>query len=368
LEISITHLHCLVQAFLENHREYQRIESILVNQPFNQVYNDISRELYAGGKQQRGHHKLNRQMILGDIVEYIFTGRAYYYAVSSGGNFNNFLKLILYCVNQLLIFDSITVKPELRKLYIEKLEDAIDLALLYEKPGDRELAQELKNSNTVLNDNDWARFDIFVDSLLPKTLGCPKELIVFAELIRLKKGIIVPLLLIQKVFGDKDVISPPDFLLSRNNKEIYGIEVGYAKEGQSREFSIRTSIPTFAVDLESNLHNRCPKCGEFILYCDPVIEAYSNNSLNQRLDRITNKFLCQGCPNFNNGNCTFSNYYGLRNGMTFNGNVDGADHRHYHASCVLNEHYNYRGREIPIASRSNEFFAQVPKIQGLENI
>lgn len=368
LRISIDHLMCLDRIFKENHEEYIRIESIFHNEPFSQVYEDISKELYAGGKQLRGAKKLSRQMILGDVIEYMFTGRAYYYATKSEQQFKDFLRLILYCVNQLLIFDSITVNPRIRTLYIEALEENLDRTVLYEKPGDQELAEELKNNNTVLHDNNWKKFDMFVDSVLPKTLGCPKELIVFAELIRLKKGIVIPLLLIQRVFSEREPITPPDFLLAMGNKEIYGIEVGYAKEGQCREFSIRTSIPTFAVDLENNMHNRCPKCGEFILYCDPVIDAYVNETLNEQIDIDSKRFLCHSCPNFNEGNCKFSNYYGYRNGITFNGNQDGSGTRHYHASCVLGDNYQYRGRNRSISDHINQFFAQIPKIQGLENL
>lgn len=307
-------------------------------------------------------------MILGDIIEYIFTGRAYYYATKSKDNFNNFLKLILYSVNQLLIFDSISVNSDIRRKYLEKLEDNIDTNLLYEKEGDEELAKKLMKSNTVYDDSDWEDFDLFVDSILPKTLGCPKELVVFAELIRLRKGIIIPLLLNQKIFGDRNPIAPPDFLLLRENKEIFGIELGYQKEEQSREFTIRTSIPTFAVDLENNLHNRCPKCGEFILYCDPVIEAYSRGTLDDKLDSDSGRYLCHNCPDFNNGNCKYSNYYGKRNGKTFNGSeIDGGS-RHYHARCVLKDHYEYRSRKKPIIDHNDEFFAQIPKIQGLENL
>jgi hypothetical protein len=41
---------------------------------------------------------MSRQMILGDVIEYIFAGRAYYYAAKSESNLKNFLKLILYTV------------------------------------------------------------------------------------------------------------------------------------------------------------------------------------------------------------------------------------------------------------------------------
>ncbi len=368
LGVSVQHLKCLDEVFSENHEEYQRIETILNSPEFNSIYTEISREIYAGGKQPRGHIKLARQMILGDVIEYIFTGRAYYYAAKSEENFKHFLKLILYSVNQLLIYDAITVNPEIRKLYLEKLEEEIDEDILYEKEGDSELADELKESETVLNDSEWKQFDFLVDSILPKTLGCPKELIVFAELIRTKKGIIIPLLLIQRLFGDKNPIAPPDFLLAKGNKEIYGIEVGYAKEGQSREFSIRTSIPTFAVDLENNMHNRCPKCGEIILYCDPVIEAYSNGTLKNQLDEVSKRFLCSECPNFEEGNCKFSNYYGKWKGTEFNGITSEQKPRHYHARCVKDESYDFNRREIIITEHLEEYFAQLPQIQGLENL
>lgn len=369
LAISVEHLKCLDEVFSTNHSEYHRIEQILNSSDFLPIYTEISRELYAGGKQTHGNLRLHRQMILGDVIEYIFTGRAYYYATQSNNHLNNFLKLILYCVNQLLIFDTITVNPDLRKLYIERLESKIEREILYEKPNDQELASELKDSRAIIWANGWtSHIDSFVDSILPKTLGCPKELIVFSELIRSKKGVIIPLLLIQKIFGGLNPISPPDFLIIKNNKEIFGIEVGYNKEEQSREFSIRTSIPTFAVDLKNNMHNRCPKCGENILYCDPVISAYTNGTLEKELEQRGGKFYCVNCQNFNYGNCKFSNYYGFRNGQTFDGKTDGAGAKHYHASCVLNNHRTYRGNPVSISDDLNKFFAQIPQIQGLENI
>ncbi len=369
LEISAAHLKCLDEVFYENNDEYQRIENILNSSEFGPIYKEIAREIYAGGKKSQGKLKLARQMILGDVIEYIFTGRAYYFAAKSKENFRNFLRLILYCVNQILLFDTITVNPEIRKAYIEKLEQNIDHNVLYEKDGDYEIARNLKESDVIIWTDNWTKdVDQFIDSILPKTLGCPKELVIYAELTRLKKGIVIPLLLIQRVFGDKDPIAPPDFLLIKSNKEIYGIEVGYAKEGQSREFSIRTSIPTFAVDLNYNMHNRCPKCGENILYCDPVIEAYSNGILDEKLDSTSKRFLCNGCPNYNNGNCRFSNYYGKWKGTEFNGKESEQKDRHYHSSCVKDDCYDYRNSERQIINKENEFFAQIPKIQGLENI
>lgn len=312
-------------------------------------------------------------MILGDVIEYVFSGRAYYNAAKSTEHLKHFYKLIFYSVNQMLLFDTITVNPELRKAYIEKLEEKIPNEFLYEKEGDEELAAEIKESFVKIWQAEWTpAIDDFVDSLLPKTLGAPKELIVFVEFIRLQIGIIIPLLLIQRIFGNKNPIAPPDFLILQGNKEIYGIEVGYKKELQSREFSIRTSIPTFAVDLKNNMHNRCPKCGENILYCDVVIENYALGTLNDAITERsgTRRLFCSDCPNFNNGECKFSNYHGWVEGVNFNGQpLEGKSNRHYHTCCVKYDTYSYRRQPVNILENHREdCFAQLPEIDGIENL
>ena len=99
LGISVDHLKCLDEVFRLHDIEYKRIDAILNSPPFKDIMLDIARSIYAGGKSApQSRVKLNRQMILGDIIEYIFTGRAYYYAAKSEENFKNFLKLILYTV------------------------------------------------------------------------------------------------------------------------------------------------------------------------------------------------------------------------------------------------------------------------------
>jgi len=374
LGISIDHLICLDSIFSDHDAEYQRINKILNSGKFNPIYLEISRELYAGGKTAPSSRtKLNRQMILGDIIEYVFSGRAYYYAAKSEEKLRNFLKLILYSVNQILLYDTITVEPSLRKLYIEKLEQKIDNDILFEKDGDDRIASEIKESQVKIWQDGWTpAIDDFVDSILPKTLGAPKELIVFAEFIRLQIGIVVPLLLIQRIFGNKNPIAPPDFLILKSNKEIYGIEVGYKKELQSREFSIRTSIPTFAVDLKNNMHNRCPKCGKNILYCDVVIDNYANGTLEKVMTVREGKkrVFCNECSFFDNGNCKFSNYYGWVEGVNFNGQpLESKADRHYHTYCVKDDTYLYRHKSLNILENHiEEFFAQIPEIEGIKNL
>lgn len=373
LGISVEHLKCLDQVFIDNVDEYRRIDAILNSDHFSPIYEEFSRQLYAGGKTAgQSAQKLNRQMILGDVIEYIFSGRAYYHAAKSEENLRNFYKLILYSVNQILLYDIITVNREIRRLYIETLEATINKELLYEKDGDEELAQRLKESEVRIWQDGWKEFDYFVDSILPKTLGMPKELVVFAEFIRLKIGIIIPLLLIQRIFGDKNPIAPPDFLILKANKEIYGIEVGYKKELQSREFSIRTSIPTFAVDLKNNMHNRCPKCGENILYCDVVIEHYAQGTLSEVTGERNGirRVFCNTCLYFDNGNCKFSNYFGRMDGNNFNGQpLESKSDRHYHTVCAKDESYSHRREQRKIYGHHIEdFFGQVPEIEGIENL
>ncbi len=368
LVLSVKHLKCLDEVFRTESFLYKQIEEQM-EQNMGDNLEIISKELYAGGKIRGG---LNRQMILGDVIEYVFTGRAYYYAAKSDENFKIFSKLVLYCVNQLLLFDTITVNPIIRKAYIQKLEQEIPPTILYEKEGDEELASELKESDIVIWQDGWKKYDSFIDSLLPKTLGCPKELVIFLELIRLNKGLVIPLLLIQRLFGGGKTIAPPDFLFLKRNREIFGIEVGYTKEEQSREFSLRTSIPTFAIDLANHMHNRCPKCGENILYCDSIIKKYADGTLWGELDE-DGQFKCENiCETFEKKKCPFSNYYGKYKGECFYGTQhDGDDKKnmHYHASCVLDGVYDYRGGEKNIWDyHKGNIFAQIPKIEGIESI
>lgn len=139
---------------------------------------------------------------------------------------------------------------------------------------------------------------------------------------------------------------------------------------QSRLFSVKTSIPTFAVDLKNNMHNRCPICGENILYCDPVIYAYSNGILQDEVKRCGGKFTCHLCALFDNGNCPFSNYYGRADGTSFSQRaLDGIKERHYHTKCVRNLTYKYRRKQIEILeTHRNNFFGQIPEIEGIEGL
>ena len=92
LGLSVKRLQCLDEIFRVESPLYGQLENRMT-QELGDHLEEISKELYAGGKLRGG---LNRQMILGDVIEYIFTGRAYYYAAKSSENFKVFSKLVLY--------------------------------------------------------------------------------------------------------------------------------------------------------------------------------------------------------------------------------------------------------------------------------
>lgn len=232
LKESVIHLQVLDDVLYRNSEMFRRIESQYSSKDFKNEFADITKQIYAGGKSS----EYSRQMILGDLILYIMSGRAYFYASKDKENLKHFLKLTLYVVNQMLLYDLITTNPKIRLEFLKNLEKKINKKRLYENEGDELLIDELKKrfKNVKLWDKDYKRFDDLMDSLMPKTLGAPKELIVYAELIRLKKGYVLPLLLIQRLLGDDDIIAPPDFLLLKKNKNIFGIELGYNKESQSR--------------------------------------------------------------------------------------------------------------------------------------
>ena len=173
LKTSVEHLQVLDEVFYNHNSLYKSITDKLNTPPFDSVMEEIELQLYAGGKKMRGAgKKLMRQMILGDLMQYVFTGRAFYYGTFSEVHLKNFLKLILNTVNQLLIYDSITVDSYIRTLYIEELEYKIPIPILYEKTSDQLVASNLKGNAVRIGQPAWSTdIDLFVDSILPKTLG-----------------------------------------------------------------------------------------------------------------------------------------------------------------------------------------------------
>jgi hypothetical protein len=124
LEKSIVHLKIIDEVFSTDSyvdkQLYlafkQRIAQL--NNTYTQKFTD---ELYVGGKKGRGETSYGRQMILSDVFEYIVNGRGYYYAEWSVEKKKVFIEMILNLINQLIIWDSLTVESNLRKQVLNKL-------------------------------------------------------------------------------------------------------------------------------------------------------------------------------------------------------------------------------------------------------
>jgi hypothetical protein len=138
------------------------------------------------------------------------------------------------------------------------------------------------------------------DSLFPKIRGGPIEILVYLYLIQRKLGFVVSLLTQQRLISGERVITPPDILLLRTKGEVIGLEIGRGKEEQSADFSLITGIPTFSIDLVEKQPFRCDGCGRWIIYCDRVIELYSERGVPEDHDHV---IYCINCPYFNNGEC-----------------------------------------------------------------
>jgi len=125
-------------------------------------------------------------------------------------------------------------------------------------------------------------------------------------------GYILPLLLSQKFFSGTDVLVPPDYLIITKNKHIYGVEVGIKKEIQSGGFSLKTNIPTATIDtINSRCSDRCPICKKWILFCDKVIDGYSD--FDSDLTHTKEIKCLRDCdniprPDILNGRCPYSKY------------------------------------------------------------
>ncbi len=66
------------------------------------------------------YDRKGRQMILADLLEYIFLGRGYY-SVKSKEDKENFVRAILHFVNLLMCYEAMTVSDNLREKVLEKL-------------------------------------------------------------------------------------------------------------------------------------------------------------------------------------------------------------------------------------------------------
>ena len=302
--------------------------------------------------------KSGRQMILADIIEYIFTGRGYHFIDGDRDKLSDYLKMIMYFTNILMYYESMTVESKSREKFLELLsevnpaekEDEIYGALLeYNNiiglPID-------KISNDFFTDDFVTKFcfedkikakrelNKYFDSLLPKTAGgLWHELLVYAFLLRFKVGHIIPLLLTQRfLHGNKKHIVPPDFLILTDDKRLYGVEVGTGKEGQSGLFSLETAIPTVTIDTQnSRSSDRCPICKKWIMFCDQIINDFSNMDFKIEKEEFKCLEYCKkySAEEIASGCCPYTKYKRSRIKREDTHHCF-TDNLHYHYQCVLN--------------------------------
>lgn len=276
LKYAVTHLEILHEVFqnsanFSGQEEFDCDIYIENTNKFNNLVNELGLE-----KQLYGQH--GRQMILADLVEYIYLGRGYY-SMRTKQDKGRFIKLILYLTNILMSYETITASDNLRAKVLRKLASQIPQISKEER-----FNELLKHAGTVglpRNESDASKqLDKYFDSILPKTAGgLWHELLVFIFLLRNNIGYIIPLLLTQRLIGLERNIIPPDFLIITHSKQLFGVEVGTKKEIQSGSFSLQTSIPTATINtINSRASDRCPICHRWLQFCDYVIEKYSDFS------------------------------------------------------------------------------------------
>jgi len=232
---SINHLRELHKTFLikDNYSSEKDFEVYLENTKklaklFSQPEVEIYKQLYR---------EKSRQMILADILEYILLSRGLFFLTDGTTKHEKkqlkkklFIKSILYFVNLLMSYESMTVDDKIRKRFLENLAKSIP-ELKKESKYEELLNFKGKVGLTQKESDASEDLNKYFDSILPKTAGgLWHELLVFIFLIRYDLGYVVPLLLSQKFISANSVLVPPDFLIITKDKDVYGIEVGIKKE------------------------------------------------------------------------------------------------------------------------------------------
>lgn len=342
LKYSIEHLEILHQVFKKatNFSDQEQVDRKIYlenSKKFMKVANEL-------GLKEQLYAQDNRQMILADLIEYIYLGRGYYSMQKKDDKKQkqakqHFVKLILYLVNLLMTYETLTVSQGLRKKLLKKLSLQIP-----EIKDEALFSNLLKHSGKVgltKKESDASKqLDKYFDSILPKTAGgLWHELLVFIFLLRNDIGYIIPLLLSQRLIGLKRNIVPPDFLIITHSKQLFGIEVGRKKEIQSGSFSLQTSIPTATIDtINSRASDRCPICHRWIQFCDFVIDKYSD--FDSEISKPEVRCLEEPCTlypkeDIKRGACPYTKYSRNLARTRPYAQHEFANGLHYHYKCVL---------------------------------
>jgi len=314
-----------------------------------------------------------RQMILADLIEYIFLVRCYY-SMQTKSDRQNFVRLILYLVNLLMSYETITASGNLRQRFLNQLN-----AQIPEVGSEERFNELLAHTGTVglpASESDAPRhLNKYFDSILPKTAGgLWHELLVFIFMLRNNLGYIVPLLLTQRLMSLERYIIPPDFLIITHDKRIYGVEVGLKKQIQSGAFSLQTSIPTATIDtINSRVSDRCPICHRWIHFCDFVINRYSDLDCEIPINKsevrcLEGECTLYSCEEIAAGACPYTKY--SRNPAQTREYAchEFANSYHYHYQCVLKNVTEETKRTIIEAKDSVALKTHYPFYTGLEEL
>lgn len=108
-------LSILDNVFQQNYPPYKEISKKL---SAIALYDELRKEIYAGGK-KKGKNGYGRQMILGDLFQYIFMGRGYYFAVRGEEQEQAFISIIMHICNQLILMKDVSVDIGLRNQMLD---------------------------------------------------------------------------------------------------------------------------------------------------------------------------------------------------------------------------------------------------------
>ena len=351
LSVSAKHLSLIDQICEEIDDDYRQVKSELRSLP---GYTAIANQLYSGQAQ--------RQMVLGDLLTYILAGRGYWSARGEKEAFQNYLAVIMYTVNLVLIQETIlSSRVEQRRRFLERLAEE-RIPGFFGSPEEERRYKELVESDEQVRPGH--QLYKTMDSLLPKSAGVAIELLVFAYLLKRSVGYIVPLLFTQRIFRGRESLAPPDYLILRPGDQVIGVEVGgglgmygtpsRGKLDQVNRFVQDTTIPVITVAMP-HMQYRCPICLAWPLFCPEVIEQVST-----AWDGGQPFISCVDCHLFNDGCCQFILYRGKRQ-------VGGKD-EHYHYWHVKDEAYVTTRSLRTDEDKHRKLRSYFPVVEGLERV
>ena len=371
LDKSVAHIKALTYFFVKS-TSYDLPKDEKDKKLYRENFNKLKDVLYSLGFESELYNQKNRQMILGDLFEYVFLGRGFYSIGKDRKNAakkESFVRAVLHFVNLLMCFETVTVEADRRTRLVKCLAENVDG--LENEDNFSGLRDYTGSVGTPSSQAAGSKLNDYFDKILPKTVGGMwHELLVYIFILRHNLGYVLPLLLHQKIYSKTDHLVPPDFLVITKDKRMFGIEVGRKKEIQSGAFSLKTAIPTASLDTENSRNSdRCPICQKWILFCPVVIEKFSDFSgdINRTELKCLNSCTKFGAEEIVNGVCPYSKYARGRT-LKLHTQHPYSDGRHYHYQCVLEKVDPLKSEEIIRAKDRTAIKTHLPHYSGLESL